>query len=164
MVMEGKHRKGHFNGVAQIVSKLFDIVQPTNAYFGLKDFQQLAIIKSLVKQLNLDVNIVPCDILREESGLAMSSRNERLSPELRQNASIINKILTESKTKKSQLSVIELESWVISELNKNEYITVEYFSIVDDITLENVSEWKPNITGCVALHTGDIRLIDNVGY
>ena len=163
-VMEGKHRIGHFNGVAQIVSRLFDIVQPTNAYFGLKDFQQVAIIKNLVQQLDLKTNIISCKILREESGLAMSSRNERLTPKLRENAAIINKVLVESKSKKSELTVSELENWVISELNKNEFIEIEYFSIVDNTTLENITEWKDNITGCVALHTGNIRLIDNVGY
>ena len=163
-VMEGKHRIGHFNGVAQIVSRLFDIVQPTNAYFGLKDFQQVAIIKNLVQQLDLKTNIISCKILREESGLAMSSRNERLTPKLRENAAIINKVLVESKSKKSELTVSELENWVISELNKNEFIEIEYFSIVDNTTLENITEWKDNITGCIALHTGNVRLIDNVGY
>ncbi len=163
-VMEGKHRIGHFNGVAQIVSRLFDIVQPTNAYFGLKDFQQVAIIKNLVQQLDLKTNIISCKILREESGLAMSSRNERLAPKLRENAAIINKVLIESKSKKSELTVSELENWVISKLNKNEFIEIEYFSIVDNTTLENITEWKDNITGCIALHTGNVRLIDNVGY
>jgi pantoate--beta-alanine ligase len=165
-VMEGKHRPGHFNGVAQVVSKLFEIVQPNKAYFGLKDFQQLAIIKNMVKQLNLSVEIVPCSIVREESGLAMSSRNELLTADERSNAALISKILQAAKEQIGQKSVHDLEKWVVEEINKNPYLTVEYFEIVDDMQLQPIKSWNEKNTkvGCIAVYCGKVRLIDNVVF
>lgn len=163
-VMEGKHRPGHFNGVAQVVSKLFEMVQPTRAYFGLKDFQQLAIIKNMVKQLQLDVEIVPCPIIREKSGLAMSSRNELLSSEERKNAALISETLFKAKELSGQKSVNELTRWVIDTINKNPFLDVEYFEIVDDTHLQRVKSWEEKNTkvGCVAVFCGKVRLIDNI--
>jgi pantoate--beta-alanine ligase len=165
-VMEGKHRPGHFNGVAQVVSRLFEMVQPDRAYFGLKDFQQLAIVKNVVKQLKLPLEIVPCDIIREKSGLAMSSRNELLSAEQRKNAAIIWQTLKKAKELKGQKSVQELTEWVMKTINKNPYLNVEYFEIVDDEQLETIKSWEEKNTkiGCLAAFCGKIRLIDNVVF
>ena len=165
-VMEGKHRPGHFNGVAQVVSKLFDIVNPDKAYFGLKDFQQLAIIKNMVKQLALPVEIIPCPIVREESGLAMSSRNELLSADERKNAAVISETLLKSKELSRTKSVNELKNWITENINKNEYLTVEYVDIVDDIQLQPVKSWddKTMKVACVAVFCGKVRLIDNIVF
>lgn len=165
-VMEGKHRPGHFNGVAQVVSKLFDMVRPNKAYFGLKDFQQLAIIKSMVKQLKLPVEIVPCPIIREKNGLAMSSRNERLTAKQRKNASLIYETLSQAKEQKGQKSVEELTNWVVETINKNPFLNVEYFEIVDDKQLQPITNWNINNTkiGCVAAFCGKVRLIDNIVF
>ncbi len=163
-VMEAKHRPGHFNGVAQVVSKLFDIVQPDKAYFGLKDFQQLAVIKNMVKQLNLPVEIVSCPIIREENGLAMSSRNELLTPEERENASVIFKTLTKAKKLYGSKSVNELRVWIADEINNNPFLTVEYIEIVDDATLQLVESRSDEGTqiACTAVFCGKVRLIDNI--
>ena len=163
-VMEGKHRPGHFNGVAQVVSKLFNIVKPNRAYFGQKDFQQLTIIKKLVKQLNMPVEIVACPIIREESGLAMSSRNELLSAEERQNAALIHQTLKEAKKLSAKKSVNELTKWVTETINKNPLLDVEYFEVVDEENLQPVKNWKEisKKVGCIAAHCGKIRLIDNI--
>jgi pantoate--beta-alanine ligase len=163
-VMEGKHRPGHFNGVAQVVSKLFEMVQPQKAYFGLKDFQQLAIIKNMVKQLNLQVEIVPCPIVRMESGLAMSSRNELLSAEERTNAAAISKTLFMAKELKTEKTVSELEKWVTETINKNPFLKVEYAEIIDDTELQPVKNWDEQSVKilCVAVFCGKIRLIDNI--
>lgn len=163
-VMEGAHRPGHFNGVAQVVSKLFAMVNPDRAYFGLKDFQQLAIIKNMVKQLQLRVEIVPCAIIREESGLAMSSRNELLTAEQRENAKIISETLFKAKELMGQKSVDELVKWVVETINKNPYLDVEYFEIVDDEQLQAIKSWDEKNTkvACVAAFCGKIRLIDNI--
>ncbi len=165
-VMEGKHRPGHFNGVAQVVSKLFDMVQPDRAYFGLKDFQQLAIIKAMVKQMQLPVEIIACPIVREKSGLAMSSRNERLTAEARRNAASIFETLKKAKEQKELKSVHELTSWVVKTIDKNPFLEVEYFEIVDDIQLQPVNNWTENSkkVGCVAVYCGDVRLIDNIYF
>lgn len=165
-VMEGKHRPGHFNGVAQVVSRLFDMVKPTKAYFGLKDFQQLAIVKNMVKQLQLPVEIVPCAIIREESGLAMSSRNELLTEEQRKNATVISETLFKAKELKGQKSVQEITDWVTETINKNPFLDVEYFEIVDDEQLQPVKNWDEKSTkvGCVAAFCGKIRLIDNIVF
>lgn len=165
-VMEGRFRPGHFNGVAQVVSKLFDMVRPDKAYFGLKDFQQLAIIKNMVKQLDLPVEIVACKIVREESGLAMSSRNELLSAEQRENAAIISKTLFKAKQLKTEKSVKELTEWVKDRINKNPFLDVEYFEIVDDEQLQTVNNWNEKSTkiGCIAVFCGKIRLIDNIVF
>ncbi|AHW59308.1 pantothenate synthetase [Draconibacterium orientale] len=165
-VMEGKHRPGHFNGVAQVVSRLFDMVKPTKAYFGLKDFQQLAIVKNMVKQLQLPVEIVPCAIIREKSGLAMSSRNELLTEEQRKNATVISETLFKAKELKGQKSVQEITDWVTETINKNPFLDVEYFEIVDDEQLQPVKSWDEKSTkvGCVAVFCGKIRLIDNIVF
>jgi len=165
-VMEGKHRPGHFNGVAQVVSKLFEIVRPDKAYFGLKDFQQLAIIKNMVTQLNLPVEIAPCSIVREESGLAMSSRNELLTAEERKNAAVISETLFKAKELSREKSVNELVIWITETINKNRYLTVEYVEIVDDYELQPVKSWLENGTKicCVAVFCGKVRLIDNIVF
>lgn len=165
-VMEGEHRPGHFNGVAQIVSKLFDVVLPDKAFFGEKDFQQLAVIKQLVKQGNYPVDIVPCPIIRESDGLAMSSRNMLLSPEQRKSAVRISKALFESVNNTKVLSVEELKRSVVDNINADANLDVEYFEIVDDTYLKPVKSWtEPNVkVGCVAVRVGKIRLIDNIKY
>ena len=163
-VMEGKFRPGHFNGVVQIVSKLFSLVQPDKAYFGEKDFQQLSIIHRMVKVLNFSVEIVDCPIVREESGLAMSSRNERLTPEQRKNAAQISKVLFESRTFVPELKPAEVISRVVEEINKNQGLEVEYYDIVNIETLQSVENWEKPSVGCIAVFCGDVRLIDNIRY
>ena len=165
-VMEGRFRPGHFNGVAQVVSRLFDIVQPDKAFFGQKDFQQLAIINEMVRKLTLSVEIVSCPIIREADGLAMSSRNMLLSPEQRQNAVHISATLFEATNKTGELSVDELCQWVINRINENEFLNTEYFEIVNETTLLPVKEWDENCKkiGCIAVHCGKIRLIDNIEF
>jgi pantoate--beta-alanine ligase len=165
-VMEGKFRPGHFNGVAQVVSKLFDMVRPDKAFFGLKDFQQLIIIKSLVKQLNLPVEIVPCPIVRELDGLAMSSRNQRLTADQRRNAPHIYNTLAEARNKAGKMSVKELKNWVAETIDRNEFLKTEYFEIVDDEQLVPAESWESplNKVGCVAVHCGGVRLIDNIVF
>lgn len=162
-VMEGKHRKGHFNGVAQIVSTLFELTDPDKAYFGLKDYQQLVIIKKLVKMLNLEVEIVPCPIIREPGGLAMSSRNKLLSPKERENASVIYKTLSEANNQIGKKSVKELINWVINKINSNPFLTVDYFEIVNDDNLQPVNSWSEDCKkiACIAAFCGKVRLIDN---
>jgi len=163
-VMEGKYRPGHFNGVAQVVSKFFDMIKPDKAYFGLKDFQQLIIVKNMVKQLNLPIEIVSCPIIREKNGLAMSSRNELLSAEERENASIISETIFMAKELVGQKSVQELVNWVTERINLNPFLNVEYFEIVDDTNLQPVKNWEDKTTkiGCIAVHCGKVRLIDNI--
>jgi len=165
-VMEGEHRPGHFNGVAQVVSKLFDIVEPHRAYFGQKDFQQLAIIRRFVKQLQLKIEIISCPILREDDGLAMSSRNLLLDIEKRKSAPQIYRTLSEARNKAKELSVKELILWVVTSINKDPNLAVEYFSLVDSETLQPVSNWNESnsIIGCIAVKVGSIRLIDNVFF
>lgn len=165
-IMEGKNRPGHFNGVAQVVSKLFDIINPDNAYFGQKDFQQVAVIKQMVKDLKLSVNIVPCPIIREKDGLAMSSRNTLLNDEQRKNASKISETLFKARNLVPKLNVIQLKDWVVKEINKNPYLSVEYFEIVDDTHLNQIKNWdEDNIKiGCITVQVGNIRLIDNVTF
>ena len=165
-VMEGEHRPGHFNGVAQIVSKLLTAVEPDKAYFGEKDFQQLAIIKQLVSQLNLSVKITPCPIIRESDGLAMSSRNVLLLPNQRKEAALISKTLFESQQMRGSYTIEKLKAWVVDTINKNSELEVEYFEIVDDTYLMAVSAWEVPKTkvGCIAVRVGKIRLIDNVRY
>lgn len=164
--MEGKFRPGHFNGVAQVVSKLFDIVEPDQAFFGLKDYQQLAVINAMVQKMNYPVKIVPCPIIREADGLAMSSRNALLSPLQRKNAAHISATLFEAANKTSSYSVKELRSWVTDQINQNEYLNTEYFEIVDSVTLQPVQNWSDQgkKVGCVAVHCGEIRLIDNIEF
>jgi pantoate--beta-alanine ligase len=165
-VMEAKHRPGHFNGVAQVVSKLFDLVKPEKAYFGLKDFQQLAIIKEMVKQNSLPVEIVACDTVREPGGLAMSSRNELLPANDRQQAAFIYQTLGKAVELAGEKSVQELEEWVKETINNNPALTVEYFEVVDNENLQHVNSWHENgaKTGCIAVYCGKIRLIDNIRF
>jgi pantoate--beta-alanine ligase len=163
-VMEGKFRPGHFNGVVQIVSKLFQLVQPDKAYFGEKDFQQLAIIHRMVNVMNLQVEIVDCPIVREASGLALSSRNERLNEDERKKAVEISKVLSESRNFAPQLSPIELTQWVVEQINSRPGLEVEYYEIVNTSTLQPVYSWSASSVGCIAVYCGEVRLIDNIRY
>lgn len=165
-VMEGKYRPGHFNGVAQIVSKLFDAVQPDRAYFGEKDFQQIAVIRSMVKLLNYPVEIVACPIVREDDGMALSSRNLRLTPEQRKNAVSISQTLFKSRTFAEQHSVAETIDYVVNTLNSVPDLDVEYFEIVNGNTLLSVNDWSDSdyIVGCITVYCGEVRLIDNIAY
>jgi pantoate--beta-alanine ligase len=165
-VMEGKYRPGHFNGVAQVVSRLFDIVQPDKAYFGDKDFQQLAIIREMVKQYRIPVEIVGCPIVREADGMALSSRNTRLSKEEREKAALISRTLLKSCNFAGEKSVEELKKWVADQINEEPLLDVEYFDIVDALTLQAINNWDDSqyVVGCIAVYCGDIRLIDNVQY
>jgi pantoate--beta-alanine ligase len=165
-VMEGKFRPGHFNGVAQIVSKLFDAVEPDKAYFGEKDFQQIAIIRAMVKQLNMPVQIIACPILRETDGLALSSRNIRLSSAQRQKAPVIARILKESTTFVSTKSLEEVKRFVIDSINEVEEMEVEYYEIVDENSLEPINDWAESVSpvGCITVYCGAVRLIDNIHY
>ena len=162
-VMEGPNRPGHFNGVVQIVSKLFDLVQPLRAYFGEKDFQQVAIIKRMVKVMGYDTMIIPCPIVRETSGLAMSSRNQLLSPEQKVTAAQISHILFESRQLIQCQSIPQVQSWVIEQINRVDGLQVEYFEIVDRDTLQPANSWN-NTIGCITVHCGNVRLIDNITY
>ncbi len=165
-VMEGPRRPGHFNGVAQVVSKLFYIVEPDNAYFGEKDFQQIAVIREMVHQLNLPVNVVDCPIQREADGLALSSRNTRLTPEQRQKAPIIARTLKESTTFVAEKSVQEVIDYVVNTLNQVPEMEVEYFEIVDGNTMQSIKNWSDTTypVGCITVYCGEVRLIDNIKY
>jgi len=162
--MEGLHRPGHFNGVAQVVSKLFDIIRPDRAYFGKKDFQQLAIVKALVKQLGIPVQIIGCPIVREKDGLAMSSRNKLLTPEQRTAATGVSKALFRARDLAGKLPVDKLQEKIIHELSKHPLVEVEYFKIVDEKNLQQVSDWSGAGVkiGCIAVQIGEVRLIDNI--
>jgi pantoate--beta-alanine ligase len=163
-VMEGQFRPGHFNGVAQVVSKLFDLVNPDKAFFGQKDFQQLAIIKAMVKQLNLPVEIVPCAIVREPDGLAMSSRNKLLLPEYRKCAPQIYRILSEAKNLAKSHSVAEVKNFVCQEIEQTNLLKLEYFELVDELSLKAIKSWDESgiKVGCIAVFAGKVRLIDNL--
>ena len=165
-VMEGRFRPGHFNGVAQIVSKLFTIVRPDNAYFGEKDFQQLAIVREMVKQLQLPVTIVAVPIVREPDGLAMSSRNARLTEQEKKNAAQIYRVLRESSQMTDTVTPARLTDWVIAQINSVPGLSVEYFEIVDGDSLQLISSWNDTgyIVGCIAVYCGAVRLIDNIRY
>jgi pantoate--beta-alanine ligase len=165
-VLEGEFRPGHFNGVAQVVSKLFDFVKPDKAYFGEKDIQQLAIIRQMVKQLHMPVEIVGIPIIREESGLAMSSRNQRLDEEEKKTASKIYNVLKDSVSSIGSNSPEKVTSSVIERLNSVPGLQVEYFSIVESDSFEPVVSWNKakSIFGCIAVYCGDVRLIDNIRY
>lgn len=160
-VMEGKFRPGHFNGVVQVVSKLFGLVEPDKAYFGLKDFQQLAIIHRMVEVMNFKVKIIDCPIVRESSGLAMSSRNERLTPEQRKNAAKMSEVLSESRTFVPLKSPQELTAWITEKINNAPDLKVEYVDIVDQKTLQTLDKWGNKAVVCVAAFCGEVRLIDN---
>lgn len=167
-VMEGKMRPGHFNGVVQVVSRLFDLVQPTRAYFGEKDFQQLAIIHHMVERSSLSerytgLKIVDCPIVRENSGLAMSSRNERLSEQEKQTAVTISQTLFASLQWAKTASVKEVQQRVIDTINAVDGLEVEYYEIVDKDTLQPTDVWD-NAVGCITVYCGPVRLIDNIRY
>ena len=162
--MEGKHRPGHFDGVGTIVKKLFEIVKPTHAYFGEKDFQQLQIVRKLATKHKIPVNIIPCEIYREPSGLAMSSRNERLSEKARIESKLIHKILLEAKEKFMLKSALEVSQFVVSEFKKHKNFTLEYFEIAEEETLLTCKRKIKNkkYRGFIAVFIEDIRLIDNI--
>jgi pantoate--beta-alanine ligase len=167
-VMEGKMRPGHFNGVVQIVSKLFELVRPTRAYFGEKDFQQLAIIHHMVERSSLkdnfgDLQIIDCPIVREESGLALSSRNQRLSEEEKTTALNISKTLFSSLEWARVASVAEVEKRVIETINAVDGLEVEYYEIVDKTSLQPTTTFH-NAIGCITVYCGPVRLIDNIQY
>lgn len=169
-VMEGKMRQGHFNGVVQVVSRLFYLVQPNKAYFGEKDFQQLAIIHHMVERSSMagtfgDLKIVDCPIVREASGLALSSRNERLSEEEKKTALAISKTLFESLkwAKESGATVRDVEQRVIDAINAVDGLEVEYYEIVDQTSLLLTDTFE-NAIGCVTVYCGPVRLIDNIKY
>jgi len=163
-VLDGEHRPGHFNGVAQIVSKLFDIIKPHKAYFGLKDYQQVLVIKKMVKQLKMNVEIVPCPILREADGLAMSSRNMLLSPEERKAASLIPRIMQMAKDLFTTMPLPDLKNKLLAEIQKEPLLKPDYIEFCDANTLESVTQIKPGqkIICLAAIFSGKIRLIDNI--
>ncbi|MDR2684912.1 MAG: pantoate--beta-alanine ligase [Prevotellaceae bacterium] len=165
-VMEGVFRPNHFNGVVQIVSKLFTLVQPNRAYFGEKDFQQLAIIRLMTRTMNFAVEIVGCPIVREQSGLAMSSRNSLLTENERQIAAHIYAVLSESKIFAKETSTAELKNCVIAAIERKEPLKVEYFEITDGNTLRHLNDWRSSgfAVGCIAVYCGKVRLIDNIFY
>ncbi|MBQ4292110.1 MAG: pantoate--beta-alanine ligase [Muribaculaceae bacterium] len=165
-VMEGAMRPGHFNGVAQIVSKLFAYSQPTRAYFGEKDFQQIAVIRRMAEIEGFDLEIVACPIMREPDGLAMSSRNVRLTPHQREVAPNIARILRESLEYAASNSLTATKQWVVDRINAYEEMEVEYYEIVDASTMQPVSNWADteSAVGCVTVWLGDVRLIDNIKY
>ena len=163
-VMEGRFRPGHFKGVAIVVKKLFDIVEPTRAYFGKKDFQQLAIIQHMVRSLDMPVVIVPCSTIREKDGLAMSSRNMRLTIHERNIAPHIYEVLCKVREKVGKLPVRELKEWAVKKIHENPEFNVEYLEIGDRETLMPLENWslKERAVVFIAVYLGDIRLIDNV--
>ena len=163
-VMEGAFRPGHFNGVCQIVSKLFDAIQPDRAYFGEKDFQQLAIIREMVRQMNYKLEIVGCPIVREEDGLALSSRNKRLSAQERENALNISRTLFKSRTFATSHTVSETQKMVEEAIEAAPGLRLEYFEIVDGNTLQKVNSWEDAqyVVGCITVFCGEVRLIDNI--
>jgi pantoate--beta-alanine ligase len=165
-VMEGKFRPGHFIGVAQVVSRLFDIVRPHKAFFGAKDFQQIAVVREMVRQLNLPVQVIDCPIIREKDGLAMSSRNLLLNAEQRKKAPLIARSLFDSCNFALTNGVKETRQMVTDAINASSQLEVEYFEIVDGNTLQPVMLWDDSdfIVGCIAVYAGEIRLIDNVVY
>ncbi len=160
-LLEGKFRPGHFTGVVEVVRRLFEIVKPNRAYFGLKDFQQVAIIRLMTKFYELPVEIVPCEIVREESGLAMSSRNERLSDAQRNDALIIYQALRKAKEMIHSHEIAEITE-TIEEMFRKSSLELEYFDIVNPETLESLSNAEKGAHACIAAHCGEVRLIDNM--
>lgn len=163
-VMEGATRPGHFNGVAQVVSRLFALVNPQRAYFGEKDFQQIAVIKAMVAQLAIEVDIVECAIVRGEDGLALSSRNELLTSEHRKAAPHIYATISQCAAKMATMTPSELTAWVVETIDSNPLLKTIYFEAVDAKTMQKVETWSDSerIQGCCAVQAGDIRLIDNI--
>lgn len=165
-VMEGKMRPGHFNGVAQVVSKLFAMVGPDRAYFGEKDFQQIAVIRRMVELEGFKLEIVPCPIMREEDGLALSSRNVRLDARQRAVAPKIHKVLAESVGWASSAPVDVVKARVVDDINSYPGMEVEYYEIVNGYNMQPISDWSETdyAVGCVTVNVGDVRLIDNIKY
>lgn len=163
-VMEGAYRENHFNGVATIVKRLFEIVTPDRAYFGLKDYQQLIIIHKMTKDYNLPVEIVPCKIIRDDDGLAMSSRNQLLSKSERRQASLLYETLKMVKIQSGYLSISETKDMVERQLRRYRSMKLEYFEIVDMYTLKPLRTWAEsnNVVACIAVYVGKVRLIDNI--
>lgn len=166
--MEGAMRPGHFNGVAQVVSKLFAMVEPTRAYFGEKDFQQIAVIRKMVQLEGFDIEIVDCPICREADGLAMSSRNTRLTSEQREVAPVIHRVLSSSLDWAKDHTLAETKRYVIEEINSFPHMEVEYYEIVDPLTMQPLESWDSPSSGrpvgCVTAYCGKVRLIDNIRY
>ena len=166
-VMEGAMRPGHFNGVAQVVSKLFRFTEPTRAYFGEKDFQQIAVIRRMAELEGFDsLEIIDCPIKREADGLALSSRNVRLTPEQRSIAPVIALTLRASLIKARTASLAETRQWVVDAINTYPFMQVEYYEIVDALTMQPIAEWTDSTrpVGCITVFCGDVRLIDNIKY
>ena len=164
-VMEGASRPGHFNGVGQVVSKLFDFVEPHKAYFGEKDFQQIAVIKELVRQMGSPVEIVECPIVRDTDSLALSSRNTLLDEAHRAAAPHIYATLRKAVERKAEFATpAEMVAWVEEEINKNPLLKCIYFEVVDALSMQSVAEWTNdcNTQGCIAVQCGSVRLIDNI--
>lgn len=165
-VMEGAHRPGHFNGVMQVVSRLFDIVRPDKAFFGEKDFQQIAVVRAMCQHINSPVEIVSCPIVREADGLALSSRNVRLTPAQRKIAPNIYRVLRQSLDYSANHTPADTAAWVTEQINAIEGLTVEYYDIVESNSLESVQTWSEaqHIQGCITVFCGEVRLIDNIPY
>lgn len=163
-VMEGLFRPGHFNGVAVVVKKLFEILKPDRAYFGLKDYQQLVIIHKVVSDFKLSVEIVPCSTVREEDGLAMSSRNQLLSKTERMQAAMIYEALKMVKIQSGYLTINEIKRFIENLFLKTKTTKLEYFEIVDMYTLKPLTTWaqSSNVIACIAVYVGNVRLIDNI--
>ncbi len=165
-VMEGKFRPGHFQGVAQVVSRLFRLCRPTRAYFGEKDFQQIAVIRNMIESEHINVEIVPVPIKRADDGLALSSRNALLTEEQRKVAPEIHAALAYSVEYSKDHSVQATHDTVVERINAVPYMNVEYFEIVDGRTLLPIDEWEesPDVVGCITVYCGKVRLIDNIRY
>lgn len=163
-VMEGIARPGHFNGVGIVVHRLFELVPADRAYFGMKDFQQIAIIKEMVRQRDIHIEIIPCPIVREEDGMALSSRNMRLSEEQRKQAVQISQTLFKAQELAKTASVAEVQTFVETTVNSVPLLSVEYFSIVNAHTMQPVTSWDETdwVVGCITVNVGDVRLIDNI--
>ena len=163
-VMEGKFRPGHFQGVATIVKRLFEIIEPQRAYFGMKDYQQLVIIHKTIKDNNLPVEIVPCSTIREKDGLAMSSRNQLLSKVERKQAATIYKVLKKTKIHSGFYTVNEIKQYVEAQFEKSKNFKLEYIEITDMYTLKPLKAWTQsnNVIACIAIQVGNVRLIDNI--
>ena len=166
VVMEGKYRPGHFQGVAEVVSRLFRLVRPTRAYFGEKDFQQIAVIRNMVETEGINVQIVPCPIRRADDGVALSSRNALLTPEQRRLAPEIHRALADSVEYAKNHSIRATHDTVVERIDAVPQMRVEYFEIVDGRTLLSLEEWEesPWIVGCITVYCGEVRLIDNICY
>ncbi|MCQ2960054.1 MAG: pantoate--beta-alanine ligase [Bacteroidales bacterium] len=165
-VMEGAARPGHFNGVGIVVHRLFELVPADRAYFGMKDFQQIAIIREMVRQRNIDIEIIPCPIVREEDGLALSSRNTRLNDEQRKQAVQISQTLFKAVDLVQSSSVAEVKEFVENTVNSVPLLEVEYFEIVNGFTMQSISSWDEAewVVGCITVNVGDVRLIDNIAF